>query len=509
MGRRRRRSAASGEKKSWGKRAALAGAGLLVVGAFGGYIGLRSYLHSEAFRSFLSAQVGKSIEAKSEFAPFHWNGLSVSTDRFTASDGPVMRNAEARGLRTEISLNKVSQGLWLIPEAYVQQIEVELDVRGKEPVKDAPPPKEVVEQVVQTKPKRGWLPTEVELSKLNVARSKVTMHHNAGDLIFDGMSWDVVADGGPKSFRIKARDGELRHPFQPMGTLFLNDADLRVKPDRIYIQEMSGRMFSTGTINLSGEIGLAEREFDMEGTAKSLRCDEILPEDWKQRLRGKVDADFHAHGSKGEARISANVEIRDGVLTALPLLDTLAAYADTERFRLLNLSEAKFSFRQERGRRSYSDIVIASEGLVRVEGRIDEVDKQLDGTFRVGIVPGVLAHIPGAEEKVFLPGERGLLWTTVRITGTWENPKEDLSDRMVLAAGMRMIEVLPETGEKVLKFSKKLISDPKTGEVIKGVTEEVQKGLEQLQDGKVLDKAADAVEKAGDLLDIFGREKKK
>ena len=33
------------------------------------------------------------------------------------------------------------------------------------------------------------------------------------------------------------------------------------------------------------------------------------------------------------------------------------------------------------------------------------------GRFRLGLAPGTLSTIPGAETDVFLPGERGLLWT--------------------------------------------------------------------------------------------------
>ena len=60
-----------------------------------------------------------------------------------------------------------------------------------------------------------------------------------------------------------------------------------------------------------------------------------------------------------------------------------------------------------------------------------ERDRRIDGRFRLGLVPGVLARIPGAETIVFQPGERGLLWTTLRVTGTIDDPEEDLTGRLL------------------------------------------------------------------------------
>ena len=108
---------------------------------------------------------------------------------------------------------------------------------------------------------------------------------------------------------------------------------------------------------------------------------------------------------------------------------------------------------------------------------LDIRDGNLDGRFLLGIAPGVLSSIPGAETDVFLPGERGLLWTPLHITGTLDNPEEDLTDRLIDAAGMRMFEIVPQTGEKVLRFSRAMLEEhvpdamdkalDKSGEIIR------------------------------------------
>ena len=151
--------------------------------------------------------------------------------------------------------------------------------------------------------------------------------------------------------------------------------------------------------------------------------------------------------------------MHNGTLTALPVLEALAAYADTRRFRILSLSEAHADWRLDNGRYFLTNLVLASEGLVRLEGRLELRGRDIDGRLRLGLAPGTLARIPGAETDVFAAGERGLVWASLRLTGTLDHPREDLTDRLVAAAGVRMFERIPETGEQVIKFTRSLLGD--------------------------------------------------
>ena len=196
------------------------------------------------------------------------------------------------------------------------------------------------------------------------------------------------------------------------------------------------------------------------------------------------------------------MRVKDGVLTALPVLDRLAAYANTTRFRILPLQEAHAGFIRRGNKLTLTDIVISSEGLVRLEGRMDITGQALDGFFRLGLPPGTLATIPGAETKVFVEHEHGLLWATLRITGTLDEPKEDLSERLMAAAGDRMFELIPETGEKALKFTRSLFGE--------SGRDAVQQGVEAVRGGSdILHGAADTVRQGvGGLFDLLPGKKK-
>jgi hypothetical protein len=214
---------------------------------------------------------------------------------------------------------------------------------------------------------------------------------------------------------------------------------------------------------------LKSRQFSLEGNATGLKCEDILNADWAKRLTGNVTSDFNVDNRQGFPQANGKLTIQNGVLTALPMLDALAAYADTRRFRVLTLSEAHTRWQWKKDEISLTELVLASEGLVRLEGGIDIRGKRIDGVFRLGLAPGTLATIPGAETDVFVAGERGLLWTTLRITGTLNDPKEDLTDRLIAAAGLRMFDQIPETGEKVIKFTHSLLGDPSSKTIEKGL----------------------------------------
>ena len=200
---------------------------------------------------------------------------------------------------------------------------------------------------------------------------------------------------------------------------------------------------------------------------RGIKCDELLSADWSKRLTGDVASSFIIEHRSTGPLATGTLTLKNGVLTALPMLDSLAAYADTRRFRVLNLSDARADWRWQQGEISLTNLVLSSESLVRLEGQLTIRGRSLDGLLRLGLATGTLAAIPGAETVVFLPGERGMLWSPLHISGTLDDPEEDLTKRLMDAAQNRMFDVIPETGEKVLKFTRSILGE--SGAVGKGV----------------------------------------
>jgi len=466
MSRRSRRRGNAGGA-GWLGKAAL---GLIVIGVLSAailYATIRSYLHSDGFRRLLSEKVSSAAQVRGEFTPFRWDGLAVDTATFAAiGEGPV-KELRVEGLHTEVGLSGLRRGVWSITGTQAQRIEISLDARSQLGI--MPTPRIQKEASTQRKKESGWLPTELEVQGVNVRELVVRATLKQGAASITGMKIHVEHATGKHAYLAELADGAIVLPFDFVPTIRLDRARLRYQDGLLSLNSANASAWQDGRLEATGEWDSQQGTYSLEGHATDVKCEELLNETWAKRVTGTVDSDFTVGKGDRGPTVKGRLTILNGTLTALPVLDALAAYADTRRFRVLSLSEAHTDWRWHDGEILLSNLVLASEGLVRLEGRISIRDRKLDGLFRLGLAPGTLASIPGAETDVFLPGERGLVWAPLRISGTVDNPKEDLTDRLVAAAGLRMFEILPGTGEKVIKYSSSLLGESPSETIDKGI----------------------------------------
>lgn len=457
MSRRSRRNNAAGERRWLGKSVV----GLLVLGLLAlaaGYGMLRRYLHSDSFRLFLSARASQAAGVIGEFAPFEWDGLAVNTENFQAKGVGMITSLRADGLHTEVGLGGVQRGVWEIRDSSVRRLEVAIDVR-----KSAALPEEGIASakpdIAKSAPQHSWLPREAEVQGVDVRELVVKAALEKGLASISGMSLHAEQAGGKNSYRAEAKGGKILLPFRTVPELRLERARLRYQDGQAFLTDATLAAWSKGSIHSTGEWDLKSQRYTFQGDAREIQFEDLLSADWAKRLTGEIASDFTLDNPSGSPRASGKMTVRNGAITALPMLDALATYIDTCRFRNIPLNEAKCDWRWQQGELSLSHLVLASEGLIRLEGDLTVRGEVMDGNFRLGIPPGTLARIPGAETDVFVLGERGLLWAPLHLTGNLDHPKEDLSERLIAAAGQRVIEQIPQIGEKVLEIAQSLLGD--------------------------------------------------
>jgi hypothetical protein len=450
-----------------------------VVCAALGYWSLKNYLHSDGFRHLLSAKVSKGLGMRGEFSPFRWDGLVVDTGFFDATGTGLIGTLHADGLHTEVNLSGVRRGVWDLSGANVNRVEITLDARSRPD--NGMPPTRVPENSPIEPTKSGWLPNKVQINGLDLRELVLTALLDNGEVAANGMRVRVNRAGDQNAYRAEVDGGRIRLPWSWLPEVNLERARLRYQNGGFFVTDADAAVFKQGKISGSGEWNPQQKQYAFEANARGIKCDELLNEDWAKRLTGEVASSFVIESRSSGPLAKGSLTIKNGVLTALPMLDSLAAYADTRRFRVLVLSEAHADWRWQKGELTFSNLVLASESLIRLEGSLAIRGRELDGTFRLGLAPGTLAAIPGAETVVFLPGERGLLWSPLRLTGTVEDPQENLSERLIAAAEGRMFEVIPETGEKVLKFTRSILGGSgaieKSVEVIDNATGTIRGGV--------------------------------
>ena len=437
---------------------------LLVLGIVFGYNAVRSYLRSDDFRVMLGSQAGGFLEGEADFSPFEWDGWSVSTDEFIFQGEDGLQNLNARGIDAEVDIGAIWSRTYRIEDIRLREVELIGDFR-KKPSADAEEPGLIpVDQATSEASGGFWnrfLPNSLELTGLDIATINGRAVTDDGIWFWRDMTAQVRPGSAKNAYDLELTGGDITTPLSLVDQLELRTLKGRYSGDHFYLLSSEFDALKSARVTMKGDFGLKSRVWAMHGDVTGARVEELIAEDWRRRLMGPLVLDFTVNGRPdSEARMKGEIFIKDGVLTALPVLDRIAAYANTSRFRRLSLSEAELTFEKVGGSLELNDIVLESKGLVRLEGAM-RLDGNIirKGDFRVGITPGTLAHIPGAETKVFQRGKLGLLWTPMVISGTIDSPQEDLSERLIAAASERMFELVPETGQFALKYSGKVIGE--------------------------------------------------
>lgn len=499
----------------------------LLAGVMIGYHAVRSYLRSDDFRVMLSSRAGEALEGKGNFTPFLWDGWSVSTDEFSFVGADGERKFYARDLDGEVDLGAVWDQTYRLENIRLREFEFEGDFR---------------EGVTGTGEIDRWeagpagfwddfLPDKLEVAGVDVASLRGVAKTDEGNWGWSNISARLKPGSGSGVYDMELNGGTITTPWPLVEELAVKSAEGRVSGEQLYLLGAELGVLADAEMTAVGEVSLTSGNWQVQSGLSGARVEELVSEDWKQRLMGPIAATFEASGKPGEeVLVSGDLKISDGMLTALPILDRIAAYTNSMRFRRLALAEASLAFQKRGSVLDLRNIVLASEGLVRLEGAMTiEGNLIRRGDFRLGITPGTLSHLPGAETKVFQRGELGLLWTPLTISGTLDAPREDLSKRLIAAAGERMFELLPESGKYALKYSGEVVGEStrrilsQEGIVLgagKTLYEKATEGIggaTGVDPGEILKKGSDVVEQGtgvaeegmNTLFDLFGGSKEK
>jgi len=158
-----------------------------------------------------------------------------------------------------------------------------------------------------------------------------------------------------------------------------------------------------------------------------------LPTEWKGRFNGSAFGNLHWTGSDSKLENSSgegSLRIRNGRIDDVPLLRRLAELSQKNSLERLDLNECSLRFGWRYPEIDITDILIEEQGKFRIGGEISVNGHRLRGTLRLGLTREYLDWLPNPEE-VFTRRSRGYLWTNVHLSGTIDEPRQDLSQRVI------------------------------------------------------------------------------
>ncbi len=420
---------------------------LLVVGLLSAKSMLNGWLRGEGFRDWLAQRAAQVLRSEITLGELEWQGSEVYTKRFAAL------GREDAGF-AELNLDGVRARPGGIADRAVRVAEVtvnRLDLRfsPKHPG-GAAPPGEAPAGALVARPApalpawlANYLPDRVEIDEIAVASVRVEVERQAGAVfLLQGTKAVFEPDFRTGFWAIEGTGGKVVLPGQP--EFAMKDLGLRWKGDRLFIDRCVFGVHKAGRIEGKGEIGFAgEGSFDLDLQISGIDVDEMVTGEWRDRLAGTLHGPVRISGPPGALVYEGTLNVAEGVVSSLPVLKLIAQYTRSDRFERFVLNQAKTDFKREGERLELRQLVLQSDGLARIEGQMDLVGTQLAGELRVGVTPGTMRWIPGAERLVFTEDREGFLWAPMKLTGTTTEPKEDLSARLVAAAGEAILTDLP------------------------------------------------------------------
>jgi hypothetical protein len=402
---------------------------LLVLVFFAGWFGLHSFIQSDSFRGWLGKKVGHALHVDGQFEPLTWEG---STFRSAGFSGAGTAKGKLRSLRVvnivaHFDWSQLLKGKWVIDHVSAEKLEA---LVGKKPAETPSPPVSPTKES-QSLEFPNFFPSELRIEQLYIASADLhweTNHGDTGQLVGAKLTatlrepdqWDVTAVGG-----------NARHASYP--ALQVDHIRATVSRDSIVIRDAKAVIPGGGEIKLTGKVSTG-RQLNAQFTADFSELDAIqaLPAEW--RIGGKAsghlvytgDLDRFEHGE-----ITGTVKITGAAFDMTNLFATLHQLAKFGGLNDVRIDSIETHFKYHEHELQLSDIRASYQDQIRVEGAGTITPDRLNGNLLIGLSPKILGWIPGAEEKVFVEERDGLRWTKVNISGTPEQPKEDLTKRLI------------------------------------------------------------------------------
>jgi hypothetical protein len=385
---------------------------------------LTHYIESDAFRTAMENETAKGLHfPECRYSSIRRTSrLTAQTESFEARNGEkAMKSLDAHGITATFDPLGVFVRQWRFSDVRVQSGDVEIQIYKAHPEAEAPKPWFAI-----------FLPNRVYLKSIETPQANVTWRFRGERAGFFGIQL-LITPHGP-DFEYFATDGRLKTALLP--DLDLRRAHLLITKTllTIYDIDLASDSGSGESIYARANAGISkDRSVDLRANFNQVPIRSWLPAEWKEHLAGNAFGDLHWAGKDPKLESSSgegSLSVKNGRIDNLPVLEKLAELSQKKSFEHLALNDSSFSFGWKYPKIDIENIAIEERGKFRIEGEMSIEQRRLRGTIRLGLTREYLDWLPNPEE-VFSRKQNGYLWTNVHLSGTIDDPGQDLSPRII------------------------------------------------------------------------------
>jgi hypothetical protein len=382
------------------------------------------YLESDAFRGTMEKETAKGLHfPRAHYAPIRRTGaLTAQTESFKADNGQkAIKALDAHGITAKFDPWGVFFRQWRLTDVHVQSGDVEIQIYKANP------------EAIPTKPWFAvFLPNRVYLEKIESEQVNVTWRFRDERAGFFGTQLLITPNG--RDFEYVASGGRLKMALVPDLDLRHTHVLITKRLLTLYDLDVASDSHSDESIQAHGYAGLGEdKSLDVKANFSAVPIRQWLPAEWKGRFNGSAFGDLHWTGQDPKLESSSGeglLRIQNGRIENVPLLQRLAELSQKRSLEHLDLNDCALTFTWRYPEIGIRNIVIEEKGKFRIDGEISIKGRLLRGTLNLGLTRGYLDWLPNPEE-VFDRSSNGYLWTTVHLSGTIDEPRQDLSQRVL------------------------------------------------------------------------------
>ncbi len=189
-------------------------------------------------------------------------------------------------------------------------------------------------------------------------------------------------------------------------------------------------------LSLTGEAGLQDdRSIRLAAKIESLAVSPWLPEKLRAHVRGQMSGklDYQSTGTGLEtAQANGSIAVTDGVIHALPAIEQYVKSTGSPDPGDLHLQVCQTDIRWEKGAVTAENFQMEAKGVFRIAGHVTiATDKTLSGGIPGRPDRSLFEWLPTARTAIFTENEGDYRTTTVRLSGTLQKPRQDLSARVL------------------------------------------------------------------------------